>query len=42
MFFGEVFEVWIKAIMNPFQSVNGKVESKVFGERVRGAGRKYL
>ena len=41
-FFGEVFEVWIKAQMSPFQDVEGKLGSPVFRERVRAAGRKYL
>ena len=41
-FFGEVFEVWIKAIMSPFQGVEDKVTSGVFRDRVRAAGKKYL
>ncbi|MDI1489029.1 MAG: TRAPP subunit [Ramalina farinacea] len=41
-FFGEVFEVWIKAQMSPFQDGEGKLGSPVFRERVRAAGRKYL
>jgi len=41
-FFGEVFEVWTKAIMNPFASVDGKLGSPVFRQRVVGAGKKYL
>ena len=41
-FFGEVFEVWIKAVMSPFQGVEDMIGSAVFRERVRGAGRKYL
>lgn len=41
-FFGEVFEVWIKAVMNPFTSVEGKLGSPVFRQRVVAAGRKYL
>lgn len=42
LFFAEVFEVWIKAVMSPFQSVEGKIGSPIFRERVRGAGKKYL
>ncbi|KAL2059235.1 hypothetical protein ABVK25_000527 [Lepraria finkii] len=41
-FFGEVFEVWMKAIMSPFASVEGKLGSLVFKQRVVAAGRKYL
>ncbi|KAK3177145.1 hypothetical protein OEA41_008473 [Lepraria neglecta] len=41
-FFGEVFEVWMKAIMSPFASVEGKLGSLVFRQRVVAAGRKYL
>lgn len=41
-FFNEVFEVWIKAIMNPFQGVEDRIVSPVFRERVRAAGKKYL
>ena len=42
LFFAEVFEVWIKAIMSPFQGVEDRIVSPVFKERVRGAGKKYL
>ena len=41
-FFSEVFEVWIKAVMNPFASVEGKLGSPVFRARVTAAGKKYL
>ena len=41
-FFGEVFEVWMKAIMSPFASVEEKLGSPVFRQRVAAAGRKYL
>ena len=41
-FFGEVFEVWLKAVMNPFARVSGKLGSPVFKARVVAAGRKYL
>jgi hypothetical protein len=37
-----VFEVWIKAVMSPFASVEGKLGSPVFRQRVAAAGRKYL
>ncbi|KAL9104617.1 MAG: hypothetical protein Q9163_000482 [Psora crenata] len=41
-FFGEVFEVWIKANMSPFQSTEGKLRSPVFRQRAIAAGKKYL
>lgn len=41
-FFGEVFEVWIKAIMNPFTGVEDRIASPVFRQRVVAAGKKYL
>ncbi|KAL2047385.1 hypothetical protein N7G274_001406 [Stereocaulon virgatum] len=41
-FFGEVFEIWMKAIMSPFASVEGKLGSPVFRQRVVAAGKKYL
>ncbi|PNH44814.1 hypothetical protein VD0004_g2951 [Verticillium dahliae] len=41
-FFTEVYENWIKAIMNPFYQVNMEVRSPVFRQRVAAAGRKYL
>ncbi|KAG9236985.1 trafficking protein-like protein particle complex subunit 2 [Amylocarpus encephaloides] len=41
-FFTEVYENWVKTIMNPFYSVNMEVKSPVFRARVMGAGKKYL
>jgi hypothetical protein len=41
-FFAEVFESWLKAIMNPFQNIDGKLTSPVFKARVVAAGKKYL
>ncbi|MCJ1452876.1 TRAPP subunit [Mycoblastus sanguinarius] len=41
-FFAEVFEAWTKAIMSPFASVEGRLGSPVFRQRVAAAGRKYL
>ncbi|KAK7735863.1 TRAPP subunit [Cytospora paraplurivora] len=41
-FFFEVYENWIKAIMNPFYRANMQVTSPVFRQRVVAAGRKYL
>ena len=42
LFFTEVFEVWVKAIMNPFQGIEMVLGSPVFRGRVLAAGRKYL
>ncbi|KKA28285.1 hypothetical protein TD95_001840 [Thielaviopsis punctulata] len=41
-FFLEVYENWVKAIMNPFYQVNTQVTSPIFRQRVAAAGRKYL
>ncbi|KAI9762223.1 MAG: hypothetical protein M4579_000546 [Chaenotheca gracillima] len=41
-FFVDVYEAWIKTIMNPFYLVNMEVKSPVFRTRVAAAGRKYL
>lgn len=41
-FFFEVYENWIKAIMNPFYKTNMEVKSPIFRQRVVAAGRKYL
>lgn len=41
-FFVEVYENWVKAIMNPFYRANMEVRSPVFRQRVAAAGRKYL
>lgn len=42
LFFTEVYENWVKAIMNPFYQPNMEVSSPVFRQRVAAAGRKYL
>lgn len=42
MFFTEVYENWVKAIMSPFYRANMEVRSPVFRTRVAAAGRKYL
>lgn len=42
MFFTEVYDNWVKAIMNPFYKVNMEVRSPIFRARVAAAGRKYL
>ncbi len=41
-FFAEVYENWVKTLMNPFYIVNMPVTSPVFRQRVVAAGRKYL
>jgi hypothetical protein len=41
-FFTEVYENWVKTIMNPFYHVNMEVKSPVFRSRVAAAGKKYL
>ncbi|KAF4123105.1 trafficking protein particle complex subunit 2 [Geosmithia morbida] len=42
MFFMEVYETWVKAVMSPFYKANAEVRSPVFRMRVAAAGRKYL
>jgi hypothetical protein len=42
MFFTEVYENWVKAVMSPFYRANMEVRSPVFRTRVAAAGRKYL
>ncbi|CAF9927028.1 MAG: hypothetical protein GOMPHAMPRED_004296 [Gomphillus americanus] len=42
LFFTEIFEVWVKSIMNPFQSINKTLSSPVFKSRVLTAGKKFL
>ena len=42
LFFTEVYEAWVKAIMNPFQGINKGLSSPVFKARVIGAGKKFL
>ncbi|KAI4160754.1 MAG: hypothetical protein LQ342_005467 [Letrouitia transgressa] len=42
LFFNEVFEVWLKAVMSPFGGTERVVGSPVFRARVVAAGKKYL
>ncbi|MCJ1437281.1 TRAPP subunit [Xylographa pallens] len=42
LFFTEVYEAWVKAVMNPFQNINKTLGSPVFKARVVTAGRKFL
>ena len=41
-FFMEVYEVWVKTLMNPFYETDMVVRSPKFRERVAAAGRRYL
>ncbi|THW53725.1 trafficking protein-like protein particle complex subunit 2 [Aureobasidium pullulans] len=41
-FMTDVYEAWVKCIMNPFYTVNAPVTSPVFRGRVAGAAKKYL
>ncbi|TID13111.1 trafficking protein-like protein particle complex subunit 2 [Venturia nashicola] len=41
-FFLEVYDAWVKTIMNPFYQVNMPVRSPVFRAKVAAAGKKYL
>ncbi|KAF2672679.1 trafficking protein particle complex subunit 2 [Microthyrium microscopicum] len=41
-FFLEVYDAWVKTIMNPFYRVDAEVNSPVFRARVGAAGRKFL
>jgi hypothetical protein len=42
LFFVDVYENWIKVIMNPFYTVNMAVKSPVFRQRIAAAAKKYL
>ena len=41
-FFMEVYDVWVKTLMNPFYETEMVVRSPKFRERVAAAGRRYL
>lgn len=41
-FMTEVFETWVKCLMNPFYRIGMEVKSPVFKTRVVNAGRKWL
>lgn len=41
-FMNEVFEAWVKTLMNPFYRIGNEVKSPVFKSRVTTAGRKWL
>ncbi|KAI9636113.1 putative ER to Golgi transport-related protein [Dioszegia hungarica] len=42
MFFNELWELWVKILLNPFHTVNTPVRSSAFENRVRGAAKRYL
>jgi trafficking protein particle complex subunit 2 len=41
-FFLDVYDVWVKTVMNPFYAPNMPVLSPVFRQRVAAAAKKYL
>jgi len=41
-FMNEVFEIWVKTLMNPFYRIGMQIKSPVFRQRVSAAGRKWL
>jgi hypothetical protein len=41
-FFMDVWELYVKTLMNPFHSAHSVIRSNVFDTRVRASARKYL
>lgn len=41
-FMNEVFEIWVKTLMNPFYRIGMHIKSPIFRQRVSAAGRKWL
>ncbi|OCT48257.1 Trafficking protein particle complex subunit 2 [Cladophialophora carrionii] len=41
-FMNEVFELWVKTLMNPFYTVGNQIKSPIFRQRVTAAGKKWL
>lgn len=41
-FMNEIFEIWVKTLMNPFYDITMQIKSPVFRQRVSAAGRKWL
>ncbi len=41
-FFNEVYELFVKVVMNPFYESNQKISLVSFEERVKSAARKHL
>ncbi len=41
-FFNEVYDLFVKVVMNPFYESNQKISLQSFDERVKSAARKHL
>lgn len=41
-FFNDLYELYVKNVMNPFYRFNGTIRSKTFDNKVRTLARKYL
>ena len=41
-FMTEVYEIWVKTLMNPFYKIGDEIKSPAFRTRVTAAGRKWL
>lgn len=41
-FFVDVYDAWVKTVMNPFYRVNMEIRSPVFRQRVAASAKKYL
>eukprot|EP01097_Dermamoeba_algensis_P007117 TRINITY_DN4467_c0_g1_i1.p1 TRINITY_DN4467_c0_g1~~TRINITY_DN4467_c0_g1_i1.p1 ORF type:complete len:139 (-),score=29.25 TRINITY_DN4467_c0_g1_i1:242-658(-) len=41
-FFTEVYELYLKVVLNPFYSYNSPITSTVFDNRVRGLAKRFL
>mmetsp|Transcript_2883 Transcript_2883/g.2706 ORF Transcript_2883/g.2706 Transcript_2883/m.2706 type:complete len:131 (-) Transcript_2883:39-431(-) len=41
-FFNEIYDLFVKVVMNPFYESNSKITLQSFEDRVKGAARKFL
>eukprot|EP01087_Luapelamoeba_hula_P013512 TRINITY_DN3853_c0_g4_i1.p1 TRINITY_DN3853_c0_g4~~TRINITY_DN3853_c0_g4_i1.p1 ORF type:complete len:143 (+),score=26.38 TRINITY_DN3853_c0_g4_i1:104-532(+) len=41
-FFNEVYELYLKILLNPFYTINSRITSPQFHKRVEALGKKYL
>ena len=41
-FMTEIYEIWVKTLINPFYKIGNEVKSPIFRARVAAAGRKWL
>lgn len=41
-FFNEIYEIYIKTVLNPFYTIDSKIKSPQFQKKVEVAGKKYL